>query len=114
MPRTNRTYRDKDTAWFDQAVVDAYEGTTKEERQILALAWVSQNFDFYKEFAEDRKLMPAALIVACLDEADHPICTEARTPFAAASRVLLAEIRSGHPLSTAHVDKSEVIHSPCG
>lgn len=97
--------------WFDNAVVDAYQSTTLEERRALALAWMTRNFDFYKEFARDRNLLPAALIIACLDEADHPLTTEARSPLMAAARVLIAEIRSGAYLSTTPVDISELIHS---
>jgi hypothetical protein len=112
MPRTDRIYQGRDTAWFDHAVVDAYQGTTREERKALALAWMTGNFDFYKEFSESRKLLPAAVIVASLDEYDHPLTVEARSPLMAAARVLLAEVRSGYRMSTGDVDIQALVHSP--
>jgi hypothetical protein len=111
MPRKDRIYQGKDTKWFDNAVVDAYEQTTREERKALALAWVTGNFDFYKEFSESRKLIPAAVIVASLDEYDHPLTIEARSPVMAACRVLLAEVRSGRHLSPPPVDILALVHS---
>jgi hypothetical protein len=95
---------------MDEATADVFQQTKAEERILLAKAWASGNFDFYKEFAEDRHLLPAAVIVAALDEVSHPLVTESRGPFWAAAKILIYELRRG-ALSTQSVDNGAVVHT---
>lgn len=99
---TRRTATQTDDHFLEKAVADAFQATTADERKDIASLWFSQHFDAYREFAEKRQLMPAALIIACLDEVNHPIITQARSWIGLSAIILRAEIGQGY------------LFTPCG
>lgn len=88
-----------DDHFIEKAVADAFQATTADERKEIASLWFSQHFDAYREIATKKNLMPAALIIASLYEANHPIVTEARSWIGLSAVILRAELHQGY-LST--------------
>ncbi len=66
------------TSWFDECVAEVFAGgrTTLEEREEIARSWCSGRWNAHHALAAERGLLPAALIVACLVDVEHPLLVD--------------------------------------
>lgn len=98
---------------FDKAVGAVFEdyATTEAERAIIAQEWRLGHYDHHVTYAQERGLLPIALLTASLLETEHPLLVEegllkCRSLLGCAVIILTAQIHqeSVHtPLCTACV-----------
>ena len=69
---------------LDDAIIECYirpegkqnagqEVTTIEERKTIAARWSSGDYEYHRSIAAEREVLPIALLIASLIEAEHPI-----------------------------------------
>jgi hypothetical protein len=111
---TRKARADDRELTFQNQCADVFQSSTQDQRRIIAMHWVSGNFEEYHDFAFSQKLLPAAVITASLLDVEHPVIVNAgrlipRTLVGAFVLILQAEIRRGEVVPTP-VYNSEVVH----
>lgn len=69
MPRKPKKSDDEELI---DAIIEAYRKTTQEERRKLAVDWCLGDYKASEGFSA-RGLMPIAVLIAALDDVDHPL-----------------------------------------
>lgn len=73
-----RKVKRQDEHMLDDAVINAFRMTTRDERKKVALDWCLSDYAAAAEYAR-RDLLPIAVVVAALIDIDHPLlCSPGR------------------------------------
>jgi hypothetical protein len=113
-------YRKRNEQEFDDQVVLVFQKTTVEERAGLAAEWLAGDRAAHAGFAQERGLLPMALITGALIDVEHPIlvdergCLRAETLLGCSVLVLQASLweKFIHRVLATDDLREEVIHSP--